>query len=668
MTEFVPFGRNFHGNLIEVADVVDLLGDLKAALTKQSLNWSDVSLLIVCNSKNLRGNDQHESDAAVPFGISQFCADEGWYPSLVGSSVHSAFYAHGEDLQANIDNGLLFVAVISRVLDRIPVGIDVTNDGGERSSAGALALKKATARYADRMVAELGVAVPPHTIPQTSMGIVFTSGSGHMESVADVDFRDCYAVGVELLHEANRSNQNTKLFGGCSTNKSEKHFQCLYYSQEVANKVQYLSTRRHAAVVALIPHAVPQAHLAHPYLPSVDVAPLDIEFDHRAMYKNRCFSVKKINDRPVTEFLTQYWPGAEKYLDDWIAGNVPIPARPEAHGVTIASSGSVDDATIWPNVAVWLERDSESSEVLLRLVRAVPSGANHYLMEMLPDPVTALRTNAENLLENLRFAPDSSVIAFLCESRKMLLEHKGSNAEAETLIHGAPSARAVIGVYLNGEYSTGFPSSIGYHNYSQIAAFVPASDLDTLPNNVYQAISSRGTQLFLCHSSEDKALAKNFIRLVSKDVPGSREWIDEEQITIGDKLRTVIAGAIAHPKGYVIPILTSRSVNSEWVRIELKKALKHERTTGEVVVLPVMFDPDGSVQRSLVASLGKQVAAELISRLHLVVRSQEDAEMNLKARQLGSAIRKRNAQRAQRDAAAPKPRVWNVAPDADEND
>ena len=651
ITQLVPFGADLSGDEITTEQVVALLTSLEGRLAEHALAWRAVSLLLVANAKGTTEQRvQHGSDSAVVDGLRIFCDTRNWYPSLIGSSVHSAFFRDGDCSETDIIDGVLFVAVVNQVLERIPVGVELTSARADRPRAASAALSKAIKAYGQRYEHELGISVPEHVIPNTSMGIVFSSGSGHMDSVEEVDFKECFAVGQDLLAASNTIDAH--LYGGCSTNKSREHYQCLYFSEEVAGYVRYASSYRHGALVSLLPHTLARSHLAHPYTVS-DVPPLDVEFDPREQYADgRAFLVRRINGEPVTAFLQQYWPGAAEFLDEWIEGHVPIPGRPEAHGVTIGSSGSRTDDKLWPNVAVWLER--EDGETLLRLVRAEPAESNHFLMELSPEPVEALKRNAVTLMEGLAFMPhsdDMSVLAFLCESRKMLLQRSESNIEAETMIAATPRNGSLIGIYLNGEYSTGAPRSIGYHNYSQIAAMLPAIGTDNLPYNVQQALMAKGIRLFLCHSSYDKPALREFVAHVERHLIGTTDWLDEKQLIAGDDLRAKIRAAIEAPKQFFIPFLTPNTADSSWVKEELKWAFEQEKRQDRRFILPVVIDLDGGgVSETLREAWGKKLWKGIEDRLQIVIRSTELTEVEAKAAKLASDIRQ-NLERAKQEPA-----------------
>jgi hypothetical protein len=87
------------------------------------------------------------------------------------------------------------------------------------------------------------------------------------------------------------------------------------------------------------------------------------------------------------------------------------------------------------------------------------------------------------------------VLSFLCESRKYLLNEQRSNVEAEVFLSAMPQAETKVGIYLNGEYSLGHRHSIGYHNFSQITAALPARSVRELPVDIAFARMSRSDKL-----------------------------------------------------------------------------------------------------------------------------------------------------------------------------
>jgi hypothetical protein len=348
--------------------------------------------------------------------------------------------------------------------------------------------------------------------------------------------------------------------------------------------------------------------------------------------------VRLINDRPPVEFLSDYWDYTVTELERMADEHTAIPSKPRAHLVTIASSLNRFDDNAWPNVPIWLDR--EENEILLRLVRAEADDGNYYLMELKPE---YLVDNARDLMASVttNFSDETSLLAFLCESRKYVLDSIGSNAEAEAMLAAAPADGSVIGIYINGEYSTGAPSSIGYHNYSQISAIIPRRPITSLPVNIAQARRTSSIEIFLCHAGRDKPTVRQFADVLEQEIPGAVRWIDEHQLLTGDELVREIQKAIGKEDQFFVPFLSDRSAESEWVQRELDWALEHERESGRTVVLPVVLDDRGEVLEKLRATWKASTVEHLDGKLQLHVYDFTEDEINSKARLLASHIKER---------------------------
>jgi hypothetical protein len=651
--EMVPFGEDLGGDTVKPRQVVGVLEGLEDALADRGLRWNEVSLLVLADSTEAESDrHQHECSNAVTTGIAQFCAEREWYPPLIGTSVLGSFFRQGEREEAEIKAGIQFIACCSAVFPKIPVAVEVTHDKAERRFAGERVLGEGIRAFRARHKDHLGFDVPPLTVAESSVGLIFTTGSGHIESKEFIDFKECYAVGQELLRAASESE--VQLFGGCATNRTEQQLQCIYYSEEIGAVTHYQSTFRHGAVLTFLPYTRAQPHLRHPYRP-LKTGKLDIKWHPRDAYGDGLnFYVREINGQSPIEFLAGYWDYSVADLETMAAKHTAIPSKPKAHLVTIASSLNRHDENTWPNVAIWL--DLEGTEILLRLVRAEAEDGNFYLMEMKPE---FLADNARDLMTSVttNFNEQASVISFLCESRKYVLDGIDSNAEATTMLSKAPGDGAVIGIYLNGEYSTGSPKSIGYHNYSQISAIFPARPKANLPADVLDAITRRAAEemepvrLFMCHEKSDSPTVRLFADLIEEELPGSVSWIDEDELITGDYLRERIREAIESENEFFVPFLSDRSVHSEWVRTEMSWALKQERKADQTLVLPVILGDRAAVIDSLRECWSQKKVDQLDARLQLHVHDYTKEEMEAKARRLATHVRKRMKRRAQNENA-----------------
>lgn len=94
--------------------------------------------------------------------------------------------------------------------------------------------------------------------------------------------------------------------------------------------------------------------------------------------------------------------------------------------------------------------------------------------------------------------------------------------------------------------------------------------------------------LFLSHTSEDKP----FVRKLRQDLIAHGVcdvWLDEAELFVGDSLTNKISEALSKTK-YVGVVLSPRSIKSSWVEKELEAAMTREISTGEVVVLPMLYE------------------------------------------------------------------------------
>jgi TIR domain len=642
----VPYGENITERRPEPERIRQTLERLQDELRQLGLQWKDVSLLYIANSRDSANHaGQNDFDQMLCGVLTAVCDEQGWYPSLVGSTVFSSFYSHRGTVVEDIDNGLLLIAFCSGALDRIPVARDISSSVEDRRFAARNVLSRVKEVARNELQEELGMDVSGTTVAESSVGLLLTSGSGHIDQQETIDFKECYAVGQELLNEARTETGalkgNIEIIGGCASNRNTGLLQALYFSTTVGTKTQYRCTYSHGAVMALLPYIRGRYSLQHPYI-HADVESLDIEFcedDDDRYAENRYFTVRQINGRTPIEFLSNYWPFTVEELEKLADEHVAIPATPKAHLVTIASSLSRHHPDIWPNVPVWLERRGD--EIVLRLVRAEDKESNYYLMELgqtLRQAVERLRPNAAALRKSFeRTATDGdTLVSFLCESRKYVLNDQRSLAEADEMLRDLPPALTSIGIYLNGEYSTGQIESIGYHNYSQMGVMLPSRPLDDLP--AFFRERSRGDyRLFICHAKRDRSLVDDIIAPISAELRSVDVWLDEDKLSTGVFLEEGIAAAINEPNRIILVFLSQTSFRSPWVQTEIGWAIDHESKSGGITVLPVTLDID--VLDQLDSVLPAEIAHYLLAKRIEPLSSYDKEGIAALSRRLSEAIR-----------------------------
>ena len=94
--------------------------------------------------------------------------------------------------------------------------------------------------------------------------------------------------------------------------------------------------------------------------------------------------------------------------------------------------------------------------------------------------------------------------------------------------------------------------------------------------------------VFLSHTGVDKP----FVRQLSADLMArgvERVWLDEAEIDIGDSLIAKIEQGIKLSR-YIVVVLSKKSIDAPWVKKELDIAMNREIASGEVVVLPLLYE------------------------------------------------------------------------------
>lgn len=95
------------------------------------------------------------------------------------------------------------------------------------------------------------------------------------------------------------------------------------------------------------------------------------------------------------------------------------------------------------------------------------------------------------------------------------------------------------------------------------------------------------SSIFMSHSSSDKP----FVRKLADDLRknGHYVWVDEAEIKVGDSLIEKIEEGIENTE-YLGVVLSKNSVQSEWVKREVRIALTQEIHGKRVKVLPILIE------------------------------------------------------------------------------
>lgn len=94
--------------------------------------------------------------------------------------------------------------------------------------------------------------------------------------------------------------------------------------------------------------------------------------------------------------------------------------------------------------------------------------------------------------------------------------------------------------------------------------------------------------IFLSHTGADKPFVRQLRKdLLERGVP--RVWVDEAEIDVGDSLTARIEEGMKETR-YIGVVLSAKSIDAPWVKKELDIALNREISSGEVVVLPLLYE------------------------------------------------------------------------------
>jgi hypothetical protein len=93
-------------------------------------------------------------------------------------------------------------------------------------------------------------------------------------------------------------------------------------------------------------------------------------------------------------------------------------------------------------------------------------------------------------------------------------------------------------------------------------------------------------KVFISHSSRDKKFVRSLKDgLIENNID---IWFDEDQLDLGDSLLNKLGTAL-NTSSHLVIILSPSSIESDWVKFELKKALENQRTGLMQKIIPVKF-------------------------------------------------------------------------------
>lgn len=116
-------------------------------------------------------------------------------------------------------------------------------------------------------------------------------------------------------------------------------------------------------------------------------------------------------------------------------------------------------------------------------------------------------------------------------------------------------------------------------NFVTILFYEKHIEVHTLP--------TRGTKLFISHSSQDKGFANILYADLKKE--GCIPWLDQWDIAGGQSIPTEIEKGI-DSSDFLLMLLSNHSVKSNWVRAEWESAIWEETTDRQIRVIPLLIE------------------------------------------------------------------------------
>lgn len=93
-------------------------------------------------------------------------------------------------------------------------------------------------------------------------------------------------------------------------------------------------------------------------------------------------------------------------------------------------------------------------------------------------------------------------------------------------------------------------------------------------------------KVFISHSSTDKKFVRTLKDCLNEN--GIQTFLDEDQLDLGDNLMAKLENALDDTSHLVI-ILSPASINSKWVKYELKKAIENHKTGVTQKIIPIKY-------------------------------------------------------------------------------
>jgi uncharacterized protein YjbI with pentapeptide repeats len=154
------------------------------------------------------------------------------------------------------------------------------------------------------------------------------------------------------------------------------------------------------------------------------------------------------------------------------------------------------------------------------------------------------------------------------------------------------------------------PSSIGvetlYHSPGLPNAFLQGCGVPDQFITAANTTETRFLSCFICYSHSDADFAHELHRRLQSE--GIRCWLDEKDLKIGARILDAVQEAIGSHERLLL-CCSKASLNSWWVKDEVRKAQERERKDGCQIILPLLLDDH------LLTEWADGLASDISSRL-----------------------------------------------------
>jgi hypothetical protein len=223
-------------------------------------------------------------------------------------------------------------------------------------------------------------------------------------------------------------------------------------------------------------------------------------------------------------------------------------------------------------VTVWTEGVFSPGKAILETLTDVANQSDFAIIILSPDDLTEPHNSSKKTKDNLFFEL-GFLIGRLGRSRTFLITEKSPNL-------GLPTDISTIDI---AHFETPFTQNIS-NSINSITQLIKKAIADLGPRN------DRSIDYYSCfisYASQDKEFALKLHDDLQK--VGVKCWLDVKDLRIGEKLVSQIDRAILE-YDKVLLVLSAASINSNWVKHEIKNGFELEQKRNKTILFPIRID------------------------------------------------------------------------------